>query len=57
MQDFPESTAGEQQQSDRCRSKGADLREAVLGLGQVLGMAFARLLAASGVALPTFEMV
>jgi hypothetical protein len=37
VQDFPESTAGEQQQSDRCRGEGTDLGEAVFGLRQVFG--------------------
>ena len=38
VQDFPEPTAGEQQQPDCCRGEGTDLGEVVLGLGQVLGL-------------------
>src|SRR5262249_9377758 len=38
VQDFPEPTAGEQQQPNRCGGEGTDLGEAVLSLGQVLGL-------------------
>src|SRR5262245_54877185 len=38
VQDFPEPTAGEEQQPDRSGGEGTNLGESVLGLWQVLGL-------------------
>jgi hypothetical protein len=38
MENFPQPTAGEQQQPDRSGGEGTNLGESVLGLWQVLGL-------------------